>query len=101
MEGNVLQLVRQRPPPHTYPALMDLSNCIKPTVNYTPKLTSRVMKNHYFGVVTAPSFTNDPNGSLIPLSVIVNGGETTTKMPSMVACTEEQKPEIERKILWP
>lgn len=54
------------------------------------------MKTHYFGVVTAPLLTNDLNESLIPMSLTVHGGKTTTKVSSMVACIEEQKSEIEK-----
>lgn len=53
------------------------------------------MKTHYFGVVTAPLLTNDLNESLIPMSLTVHGGKTTTKLSSTVACIEEQKSEIE------
>lgn len=65
---------------------------VKPTANYLPKLPSRTVKTRYFGVVTAPLLTNE---SLIPMSLTVHGGKTTTKLSSTVACIEEQKSEIE------
>ena len=99
MEGNVLKMSREKPSSHSYSALVDLPSFIKPTANYPPKRPPKCLKSHHSGVTAAPAFTNNPNGSLIPLSVTVHGAKPTGPPPPNMVNTEAKKMLIQKEDL--
>ena len=74
-----------------YPAIVDLPSHVKSTSNYVPKLPPKLLKSKHASALSVPKRTSGPDGSLLPLKVVLHAGRPSPYSPAPTYAKNEKE----------